>query len=78
MNQVTTGEIGTAWKFRQLQEALQADNDYAWSWHANIAVCFMDEGGTHEQSNKAAARFMSTAFGIDVTKFDQWKAFDWA
>ena len=31
-----------------------------------------------EQANRAAARFMQTAFGVDVTTFDQWEAFDWA
>ena len=57
-----------------LGDALRADDSYAWSWHCNIAVCFMDEGGGHTQSNLAAARFMKTAFGVDVKKFPQWKA----
>lgn len=52
------------------------DEDYAWTWHCNIAVCFMDEGGTHRQANQAAARFMKLAFGIDVTTFDAWKYYE--
>jgi len=61
-----------------MNAAIQADSDYAWSWHCNVAMPFQDEGGTHEQANRAAARFMQTAFGVDVTTFDQWLAFDWA
>lgn len=63
---------------QRLTKAIQSDDDYAWSWQCNVAVPFMDEGGTHEQANKAAARFMLTAFGVDVTTLDQWKAFPWA
>jgi hypothetical protein len=61
-------------------KATKADDDYAWTWHANIAVCFMDEGGSHEAANCAAARFMKTCFDVDVTKLDQWRSFvkQWA
>jgi len=62
----------------RLTEAIQTDADYAWSWHCNVAMPFADEGGTHEQANRAAARFMRTAFGVDVTQFPQWKSFPWA
>jgi hypothetical protein len=60
-----------------LKRAMQNDSGFAWGWHCNIAVTFQDEGGSHRQANEAAARFMRTCFGVDVTKFDQWKEFDW-
>jgi len=64
--------------FEILQSAIQADDDFAWSWHCNVAMSFQDEGGTHEQANRAAARFMQTCFGVDVTTLGQWREFDWA
>lgn len=77
----TSGMSSSRWLVREafevLQKAIQDDRSYAWSWHCNVAVVFIDEGGTHEQSNRAAARFMRTAFGVDVTTFDEWKSFPW-
>lgn len=64
--------------FEVIQKAIKADDDYAWSWHCNIAMPFQDEGGEHEQANRAAARCMSIMFDVDVTEFGQWKSFDWA
>lgn len=56
-----------------IQLRMQTDSDLAWSWHSNIACAFMDEGGSHKQANEAAARFMLSAFGVDVRLSDQWK-----
>lgn len=56
-----------------LRDAIQQDPDYAWSWHCNIATASMDEGLDHAASNRAAARFMSTLFGVDMTKHEQFK-----
>ena len=70
--------MNTSEAFDTLKSAIQADNDYAWTWHCNVAMPFADEGGSHEQANRAAARFMQTCFDVDVTTFDQWKSFDWA
>ena len=56
----------------QIKKAIAQDPDYAWTWQSNLAVCYMDEGATHQQANLAAARFMSTAFNFDVTKLEQW------
>ena len=39
-------------------DAMRADPEYAWSWHCNIAMAFVDEGGDHAMANHAAARFM--------------------
>lgn len=61
--------------FNILKKAMK-DEDYAWAWHCNIAVSFIDENGTHEQSNRAAARIMKTLFDVDVTEFKYFKDFD--
>ena len=45
--------------------AFAQNHDYARSWHDNIAVCIQDEGVEHNPSNRAAARFMKHAFGVD-------------
>jgi len=38
--------------------AMQDDPDYAWSWHCNVAMAFVDAGGDHYTANQGAARFM--------------------
>ena len=50
-----------------LSDAMKADPGYAWSWHCNVAMAAMDEGVSHEAGNAAAARFMSSAFGVDTS-----------
>lgn len=54
--------------FDVLKNAVNNDPDYAWSWHCNLAMPFVDEGGSHETANKAAARIMSILFEHDITK----------
>lgn len=61
-----------------LKAAIRSDTDYAWTWHCNVAMAFQDAGGTHEEGNRGAARFMQTVFDVDVTKFEQWNSFPWA
>ena len=61
-----------------LSQAMQKDQDLAWTWHCNIAAGSLDEGVDHKTANLAAARFMSIAFGVDMTTFEEWKRFDWA
>lgn len=56
---------------------MQTDSDLAWTWQSNIALAFMNEGGSHKQANEAAARFMLSAFGVDVRLSDQWKNMVW-
>ncbi len=64
--------------FETMQKFLIDDSDMAWAWHCVIAMSFFDEGATHEQANKGSARAMKIVFGIDMTTFPQWKAFEWA
>lgn len=66
--------------FNRLKSQLKADPEMAFSWHCNIACCFMDEGGSRETANRAAARFMQHAFGVDMTEHPNWKDFEkqWA
>ena len=61
-----------------LSQGMQNDQDLAWTWHCNIVAASLDEDVDHETANRAAARFMSVAFGVDVTAFDEWSRFDWA
>lgn len=54
---------------QQLTAALQADPEYAWSWHCNLAMPVMDAtGSTHRIANEAGARLMRHLFDIDITK----------
>jgi hypothetical protein len=46
-------------------EAMQKDPDYAWSWHCNIAMAFVDAGGDHYTGNQGAARFMKTLANVE-------------
>ena len=59
-----------------LKAALQADEDYAWTWQCNLACIGMDSGGHHESANRYAAQFMKNAFGVDVTTQENWKRFE--
>ena len=52
--------------FYRLRDEVRADQDYAWSWHCNIAMAAQDEGVDHETANKAANRFMQICFGVDT------------
>lgn len=66
--------------FAVLKAALQADDEYAWSWHCNIAMAFVDTepeyGGRnlHRSANEGAAIFMQRCFNIDVRQSRQWKS----
>lgn len=59
---------GPEFAIQVIKQAMKDDEEYAWGWHCNIAMSFFDEGGTHEASNKSAARFMKNCFDIDTTK----------
>ena len=50
---------------RVVLDAMRSDPEYAWSWHCNIAMAFVDEGGDHALANHAAARFMRSLAGVD-------------
>lgn len=53
--------------FSALQAHMRADTGYAISWHSSLAMAIYDCGVDHAVANRAAGRFMSTAFGIDNT-----------
>lgn len=50
---------------RTVTDAMRADPEYAWGWHCNIAMAFVDEGGEHGMANHAAARFMRLLAGVE-------------
>jgi hypothetical protein len=63
--------------FQALKTALQADPEYAWSWHCNLAMPIMDSiRCTSEQANKAGADLMQYLFDIDIRKHEHWKDHD--
>lgn len=51
-----------------IKKAMQADYGYAWAWHCNVAMAAVDEGLSYDAAQRAAARFMFSAFGIDTSK----------
>ena len=55
----------------EMKRAMDADPDYAWGWHCNLACCIMDEGVSHEVANKAASRFMKLAFAAVTSLEDR-------
>lgn len=56
----------------KLSKQLQNDPEYAWSWHCNVAVHMMDAGLSHKKSNKIAARFMYSIFGVNIKLNPNW------
>lgn len=48
-------------------DAIRTDPDYAWSWHCNIAMGFVDAGGDTYTANQGAARFMRTLAQVEPT-----------
>jgi hypothetical protein len=76
-NEKNADKISVSGLVESLSQAMQNDQDLAWTWHCNIAVGSLNEGVDHKTANLAAARFMSIAFGVDMTSFEEWKRFDW-
>lgn len=60
-----------------LTNAIKKDEDYAWTWHCNIAMPIQDEGISNRYANEAAASVMKHIFDVDITKSEYYKAFDW-
>jgi len=56
-----------------LKRSIQSCNDYAWTWHCNIAMPMIDEGIESKTANIAASKIMRLLFDVDVTEFNQWK-----
>ena len=46
-------------------KAMQSDPDYAWAWHCNIAMAFVDAGGDSYTGNQGAARFMKLFANVE-------------
>lgn len=45
--------------------AMRADPGYAWSWHCNIAMAYVDAGGDRTIGNQGAERFMRLLANVD-------------
>ena len=75
---LTPDELGndpmTAYSFNYIKKAMQDDRGYAWSWHCNLAMAFMDGGKvSHQKANEGAKMFMSFCFNVDVAQFSEYK-----
>lgn len=46
-------------------DAMRADPEYAWSWHCNVAMAFVDAGGDAYTANQGAARFMRILANVE-------------
>jgi hypothetical protein len=57
-----------------LSSCFASDPHFAWGWHCNLAMAAQDEGLDHAAANRAAARFMHAAFGIDTTQCNEYAA----
>ena len=66
--------------FTKFKNFVVGDPSLAWSWHCNIAVAFVDEGGDHKLANRAAARFMQLCFGVDTSDLPEYEKLkeDWS
>jgi len=53
-----------------LRQNMVSDPEYAWAWHCNLAMSAYDEGLPKPAANRAAARFMRSAFNIDMTQHE--------
>ncbi len=64
---VSSAEVETAVEKdprQPLIRAFAADPDYAQGWHDNLAMAAFDEGLEIEAANRAASRFMKSAFDV--------------
>jgi len=66
--------------FTQLNEKLEGDPEYAWSFHCNIAMPILDSmnkyeviKNPHKNANQYAADVMMHLFNIDITQFEEYK-----
>jgi len=76
-------KISTKESIKHLVGVMEKDQDYAWAWHCNLAMSFYDAFNDvrddishlsqHEIGNRGAANFMTLLFGIDTTKFAEFK-----
>ena len=63
--------------FDTIKEAIQTDDSYAYAWHANIAMAYIDsmpesfwmpdKSGFHKIANEAATAFMSRCWEVKTS-----------
>ncbi len=46
-------------------KAMKDDPEYAWGWHCNIAMAYVDAGGDHAIGNHGAARFLRLLASVE-------------
>ncbi len=60
-----TGPTSVADAMAVVTKAMRDDPEYAWSWHCNIAMAYVDAGGDHAVGNHGAARFLRMLASIE-------------
>jgi hypothetical protein len=56
-----------------IKDAVQNDQEYAWSFHCNLAAPMMDACMIdHREANVSAALVMAQLFQVDMTKNKHW------
>lgn len=59
---------------QSLEDLLKQDDEYAWSWHCNIAMNLLDNSSlSHRECNRLAALQMKMMFNIDTSLLQQYQ-----
>lgn len=66
-------KVKTLKAMQALSDIMANDNEYAWSWHCNLAMMAVDVGANHKNANIRVSDFMRTAFGVDTSKLKEYK-----
>lgn len=64
---------GLAPMFSVLRAAIEADPEYAWAWHCNIAMPMIDSGCPDKIANEGAARVMRNIFQVDTSQLPHFR-----
>ena len=59
------GQVSLPEAMQVVLDAMRTDPDYAWSWHCNVAMGFVDAGGDTYTANQGAARFMRILANVE-------------
>lgn len=54
--------------YDQLKQQIAQDPEYAWAWHCNLAMPFIDAGCDDAVAQRGAAAAMQILFGVDTSQ----------
>ena len=64
--------------YAAIKNSIHTDEDYAWSWHCNIAMAIYDSDFSEnrviksKKANIAAANVLLAMFGYDIKNYDKY------